>query len=96
MKDRLELIPQLPPIDHPNSCNRFRPGPHKLFVTTRGAIDRFSQETVVACLRILQEKAEEHDGIAYLQVFESADGDQLWFIEDGGGSVIIALLPGEY
>ena len=70
--------------------------PDKPFFATPGAIEKFSHETIIACLRVLQQKAEEHNGIDYLQVFESADGDRLWFIEDGEGGAITALLPEEY
>ena len=35
-------------------------------------------------------------GIDYLQVFETPDGARLWFIEDGEGGAITALLPEEY
>jgi hypothetical protein len=52
--------------------------------------------TVFVRLAVLQQKAVEHDGIDYLQVFESADGDRLWIIEDGPGGAITALLPDEY
>jgi len=76
----------------------FQPGPNKPFVATRGAIAKYQHETIVACLLILQEKAVEHGGIDYLQVFESRDDadDRLWFIEDGEGRAITALLPDEY
>ncbi len=96
VEPRLELKPQEPPLDHPDSCNRFCPLPDKPFLATPGAIERFSHETILACLSVLQQKAKEHEGIDYLQVFESVDGDRLWFIEDGPGGAITALLPEEY
>ena len=96
VKDRLELKPQEPPLDHPDSCNRFQPRPDKPFLATPGAIETFSHETIIACLLVLQRKAAEHDGIDYLQVFQSADGDRLWFIEDSDGGAITALLPKDY
>jgi hypothetical protein len=70
--------------------------PDKPFLATPGVIDRYGHETIIACLRVLQQKAEEHDGIDYLQVFESGDGDRLWMIEDGEGGAITAMLPEEY
>ena len=94
--DRLELKTQEPPLAHPDSCNYFQPSPDKPLLATPGAIERFSHETIVACLRVLQQKASEHDGIDYLQVFESEEGSRLWFIEDGEGGAITALLPEEY
>jgi hypothetical protein len=94
--DRLELKAQEPPLDHSDSCNCFQPRLDKPLLATPGAIERFGHETIVACLRVLQQKASEHNGIDYLQVFESADGDRLWFIEDGEGGAITALLPKEY
>jgi hypothetical protein len=96
MRGRLELKPQEPPLDHADSCNRFQPRPDKPFLATPGAIETFGYETIVACLRVLQQKATDHDGIDYLQVFESADGHRLWYIEDGDGGAITAILPEEY
>ena len=96
VKHRLELKPQEPPLDDPDSSNRFQPRPDKPFLATPGVIERYGHETIVACLRVLQQRASEHNGIDYLQVFESADGDRLWFIEDGEGGAITALLPEEY
>jgi len=96
VKDPLELKPQEPPLDHPDSCNRFQPAPDKPFLATPGVIERYGHETIIACLRVLQDKAAKTEGIDYLQVFESADGDRLWFIEDGAGGAITAMLPEEY
>ena len=75
----------------------FRPGPEKPFVATRAAIDLYSNETILACWQLLSEKANEHDGLDYLQVFEDESRpENLWFIEDGPGGVITALLPSDY
>ena len=65
----LELKPQEVPLDDPDSCNRLVPRQDKPFLATPGAIHEFGQDTVFACLRILQAKAAQHDGIDYLQVF---------------------------
>ena len=74
----------------------FRPGTDKPFVATAAAIDAYSTEVILACLRVLSQKADHHNGIDYLQVFEF-DGDaRLWFIEDGPGGAITALLPSDY
>ena len=83
-------------MSHVDSCNRFQPRQDKPFLATPGAIEKYGHETIVACLCLLQQKALEHDGIDYLQVFESAAGDRLWFIEDGDGGAITAMLPEEY
>ena len=96
MQTDLELKPQEPPLNHPDSCNHFQPRPDKPFLATPGAIERFGYETIIACLRVLQQNATRHNGIDYLQVFETADGDRLWYIEDGEGGAITALLPEEY
>ena len=75
----------------------FRPGPDKPFVATRAAIEVYSNGVIIACWQVLRCKADEHDGIDYLQVFESNEHDeQLWFIEDGAGDAITALLPSDY
>jgi len=96
VKDRLELKPQEPPLDHPDSCHRFQPGPDKPFLATPGVIESYGHETIIACLLVLQRKARDTDGIDYLQVFESPSGERLWFIEDGDGGAITAMLPEDY
>jgi hypothetical protein len=91
------LKPQEIPLDDPDSNNMFRPGPDKPFVATPAAIEAYSHEVIVACWKLLREKAEEHGGIDYLQVFEDeSKSEGLWFIEDGPGGAIIALLPSDY
>ena len=75
----------------------FRPTPEKPFVATPAAIDMYQQETIIECLRILQQKAVEYDGLDYLQVFEDeVNPENLWFIEDGAGGAITSLLPSDY
>ncbi len=93
---KLVLLSQEPPLDDPVSFNRFTPSPDKPFCATPGAIDEFGHVAIAACLLILQKKATQHGGIDYLQVFETPDGARLWFIEDGEGGAITALLPEEY
>jgi len=91
------LKPQEIPLDHPDSNNMFRPGPEKPFLATRDAIAMYSEHVIVSCLRVLREKADEHNGLDYLQVFEDeTKPENLWFIEDGGGGAITGLLPSEY
>ncbi|MCA8999488.1 MAG: hypothetical protein KDA80_21010 [Planctomycetaceae bacterium] len=85
------------PLDDPESTNMFRPGPDKPFVATPAAIAMYSQETILACWQVLRTLADEQQGLDYLQVFESDDHDEnLWFIEDGAGGAITALLPTDY
>ena len=75
----------------------FQPGPEKPFVATAAAIELYQNETIVQCLRILQHEATAQSGIDYLQVFENpAKPENLWFIEDGDGGAITALLPSDY
>lgn len=93
----LTLKPQEIPLDHPDSCNWFLPSGAKPFVATPAAIDAFGTETIVQSLSVLQAQAREHKGLDYLQVFEEAGSDRrLWFIEDGPGGAITALLPSDY
>ncbi len=97
---------QLPPLkrqeipyDHPDSVNMFQPSPEKPFVATRDAIDIFQQEINLRCLTILQEKAVEHGGLDYLQVFDGKSvgkDEDLWYIEDGEGGAITSLLASNY
>lgn len=84
------------PVDHADSCCFFQPGPRKPFVATPAAIALYGDE-ILPCLRLLQGKAAEHRGLDYLQVFEDpAKREPLWFIEDGEGGAITALLPSDY
>ena len=95
--DLPQLKPQEIPFDHPDSTNMFRPGPDKPLVATPAAIEMYSHEVVLACWRLLRRKADEHQGLDYLQVFESSEHpESLWFIEDGPGGAITALLPSDY
>lgn len=76
----------------------FQPSADKPFVATRAAIDVYTNEIIVACWAVLRSKADEHGGLDYLQIFDSGDPNQpdLWFIEDGDGGAITALLPADY
>ena len=75
----------------------FQPGPDKPFVATRPAIEMYTHQTIIACWQVLRRMADEHQGLDYLQVFESDEHDEsLWYIEDGDGGAITALLPSDY
>ncbi len=76
------------PFDDPESCNMFQPSPEKPFVATPAAIEAYQHETIMQCLRLLQEQAKKYEGIDYLQVFKSVDPsrEDLWFMEDGPGA----------
>lgn len=94
---RLLLNPQEVPYNAPASCNFFVPSEDKPFVVTRAALEQFEETTILACLRHLQTEARNHEGLDYLQIFESPDqSKKLWFIEDGSGGAITALLPDDY
>jgi len=91
------LKSQEPAFDHPASCCRFQPSTEKPFVATRAAIEEDGEVVIVACLSRLQRLATEHDGIDYLHVFtDGSKPEALWFIEDGDGGAITALLPSDY
>lgn len=93
---RPTLKPQEIPLDHPDSRYLFQPGPEKPFLTTPAAIALY-RGAVHRCLTELQEKARQHHGLDYLQVFEDpAKPEPLWFIEDDEGGAITALLPSDY
>lgn len=95
--DKPILKAQEIPHDDPESSNFFTPSAEKPFVATPDAIEMYSQETIIACLKILQDQAEQHQGLDYLQTFDDPDKPEgLWFIEDGEGGVITALLPSDY
>lgn len=75
----------------------FQPSADKPFVATRAAIAMYQTEIIISCLGVLRQKADEHAGLDYLQVFESDEyPESLWFIEDGTGGAITALLPSDY
>src|SRR5437868_6886799 len=85
------------PLDHPDSVNRFAPGPEKPFVATPAAIAAYTHGVILACLGVLRRKADEHAGLDYLQVFhDPSKPEPLWFIEDGSGGTITALLPSDH
>lgn len=93
----LPLKPQEIPFDDPQSSNFFQPSPLKPFVATPAALEAYGRQIIVQCLFHLQDLAKEHDGIDYLQVFvDPAKADNLWFIDDGPGGAITALLPSDY
>jgi hypothetical protein len=97
LPDTLRLLPQEIPLDHSASCNSFQPSATKPFVATPAALQRFGLEIILACLRHLQCKAQQYGGLDYLQVFQdTTTQDKLWFIEDGDGGAITALLPSDY
>ncbi len=85
------------PLDDPASCEMFVPTPAKPLVATPAAIEMYGHETILACLQVLQEAAVRDGGLDYLQVFDDpAKNQKLWFIEDGLGGAITALLPSDY
>jgi len=92
------LKPQEIPLDHPDSNNMFQPGPEKPLVATPAAIEAHTLEVILACHAVLRQKADEHSGLDYLQVFNfrSESSPDLWFIEDGPGDAITALLGSDY
>ena len=84
------------PFDHADSFNQFCAGPDKPLLATPGAVEAYSMETIVGCYRLLNELAVVQQGLDYLQVFECESKPDLWFIEDGPGGAITALLGSEY
>jgi hypothetical protein len=90
------LKPQGIPLDSPDSNCLFRPSLDKPFLATPAAIECYG-ETVLACLAVLQARARTQSGLDYLQVFEdSSKPEPLWFIDDGPGGAITALMPSDY
>jgi hypothetical protein len=83
--------------DDPNSTYMFRPTGDKPFVATRAAIDTYQVETILKCLAVLQAHAVANNGLDYLQIFtDETKPENLWYIEDGDGGAITALLPSDY
>ncbi|HEX3146518.1 MAG TPA: hypothetical protein VHR66_00350 [Gemmataceae bacterium] len=66
------------------------------FVATPAAVDLYG-EVIPRCLTVLQGLATVHQGIDWLHVFKDPEKPEaLWFIEDGPGGAITALLPSDY
>ena len=85
---------QVVPFDHPDSVNMFTEKP--LYVTP-AAIKEYTRETIIACLKLLQDQAKIHRGIDHFQVFASPEPSKpdLWFINEDGGAIAV-LLPSDY
>jgi hypothetical protein len=84
------------PFDDPASVCRFQPSGAKPFLATPAALAAYG-DVILPCLLALQRLAKERDGIDYLQVFtDPKKPEALWFIEDGEGGAITALLPSDY
>lgn len=89
------LKPQEVPFDSPQSCNMFVPG-RKPLLATPAAMKAFG-DVIPQCLSQLQALAVLHHGLDSLQVFtDPTKPEALWFIEDGEGGAITALLPSDY
>jgi hypothetical protein len=90
------LKPQEIPFDDPRSNCFFKPSKRKPFLTTPAAAKTYGP-LVFLCLLGLQRLAKKQNGIDYLQVFtDPSKPEPLWFIEDGDGGAITAILPSEY
>lgn len=95
--NKLVLKQQEFEFDHPDSKCMFVPRRDKPFVTTQNALEYFGEVLILEKLHELQTLARKHRGLDYLQVFVSQNsGKNLWFIEDGEGGAITALLPEDY
>ena len=75
----------------------FLPSEAKPLGATPAAVEMHGHEMILACLQVLQESAVKHGGLDDLQIFDSAgEQENLWFIENGSGGAIYALLPTDY
>lgn len=90
------LKPQVVPFDDPASVWRFVPAADLPLLATPAALALYG-DVIPECLTNLQALAAIHSGIDYLQVFtDSEKVEALWFIEDGPGGAITALLPSDH
>lgn len=58
----------------------------------------YQREVILRCLEVIQQKAEENQGIDYLQVFDGKSlgkPKNLWFVARGEGGAVTALLPSQ-
>lgn len=84
-------------FDDTRSNCQFLPQEKKPFLITSGAERAIGHELAFECLTRLRALAMLHDGIDYLQTFLILEQRiTVWFIEDGPGGAITALLPDEY
>jgi hypothetical protein len=97
MSELPSLTPQEIPFDHPDSRYLFQPGSDKPFLAAAAVIATYSYDVILKCLSVLRAKADEHHGLDCLQVVRSSDErEDLWFMEDGPGGAITALLPSDH
>jgi hypothetical protein len=90
------LQPQEISFDAPDSQHFFVPRPDLPFVATPAALALYG-DAIPRCLAILQGLAALHRGLDRLQVFtDPSKTEALWYIEDGPGGAITALLPSDY
>lgn len=90
-------MPQKIPYNDPRSNCRFVNTAAMPFLATPAAIAMYGTPVIHLCLKRLRELARRHDGLDCLQTFEDpAKPEPLWFIEDGPGGAITALLPSDY
>ena len=85
--------------DDPQSECFFVPTPTDQFSATQAAIDLYSRQTIVECLKLLQQEAKRNNGLDWLQVFDDPDKrSALWFIEEREDPSVrvTALLPEDY
>jgi hypothetical protein len=83
------LRPQEIPLDYPAHLNNmFQLGSDKPFVATCAAIGLYSNVVIIRCWQVLLQKANEHNGLDYIQVFEDeCRSEDLWFIEEGASGL---------
>lgn len=94
---------QLPPLkqqeipyDHPESTHMFQTSSERPLVTTKEALEMYQREVILCCLEVVQQQAQKHQGIDYLQVFDGKSlgkPKNLWFVARGEGGAVTALLP---
>lgn len=95
--ESLTLQPQEIELNSPASRFMFHPSTVKPFVATTAAIALYGEPVILHCLGRLRQLADEKGGLDYLQVFTCpGKSEALWFVEDGDGGAITALLPSDY
>ena len=73
------------------------PGTHRFArqrVATSALLATIDRSELYALNRLLDQAIVEHDGLDYLQVFESDSGLKVWVIDDG--SYVTWMLPSDY
>ena len=89
------LIEQEISYDDPESNCMFRTNGEKKLSMTERCMREYRYDVILACWKVLADKAEMHKGLDSLQTFQSEEHlQELWFLEEP--FTIVAMLQSDY